>query len=213
MLTDVIVTWLRSQSAFGLRAFVFTAVDSASFQWHDFCLAGHNIARECKSFSGSFFLDFCHRSCAFRDVIGQTMPCDLTWLHLNPINPLNVGQIVNNQTRGVFSAYKWQKRESERERARVPCMRHVCLCCSESGMPTRLTCCHLSLSQFVHEMINVMCCVFRTPLPLKTHTHVEVASNVEYQEIDIPQEWPVRVTRLLPNVFYQPRPHSHSGRP
>ena len=41
-----------------------------------------------------------YRSCAYRDVIGHHLSCDPTWLSTNPINPLSIGQFVNNHTRG-----------------------------------------------------------------------------------------------------------------
>ena len=48
-----------------------------------------------------YVIVFSHRSCAYRDVVGQTLSCDLTWLSTNPINPLCVGQFVNNHTGGM----------------------------------------------------------------------------------------------------------------
>eukprot|EP00731_Ephydatia_muelleri_P018222 Em0011g262a len=39
------------------------------------------------------------KSCAFRDVVGPFMSCDITWLKTKRINPLAIGQWVNNHTR------------------------------------------------------------------------------------------------------------------
>ena len=33
------------------------------------------------------------------------MSCDVTWLTDFPSNPLAVGQIVNNHTRGIYTVY------------------------------------------------------------------------------------------------------------
>ncbi|XP_064632865.1 SET domain-containing protein 9-like [Lineus longissimus] len=41
-----------------------------------------------------------YRSCSNRDRIGPYMLCDHTWLTENTINPMAVGQYVNNQTSG-----------------------------------------------------------------------------------------------------------------
>ncbi|XP_064386016.1 SET domain-containing protein 9-like [Halichondria panicea] len=39
-----------------------------------------------------------YKSCAYRDVIGPHMSCDLTWLLHTPLNPLSIGQMVNNHS-------------------------------------------------------------------------------------------------------------------
>lgn len=42
------------------------------------------------------------KSCAARDRFGWEMPCcDKSWLTATPVNPLNVGQYVNNEDGGV----------------------------------------------------------------------------------------------------------------
>lgn len=71
------------------------------------------------------------KSCSYRDTINERLSCDQSWLSTNPINPLAIGQFVNNHTR---------------------------------------TC----------------------------------TANVEYVEITIPADFPVRWRRFLPNVHYSP---------
>ncbi len=46
----------------------------------------------------SSFIVYTCRSCAYRDVIGPHMSCDLTWLLHTPLNPLSIGQMVNNHS-------------------------------------------------------------------------------------------------------------------
>ena len=44
---------------------------------------------------------FLCRSCAYRDAINQRLSCDPSWLSpTKAINPLAIGQFVNNHTRG-----------------------------------------------------------------------------------------------------------------
>lgn len=62
------------------------------------CIDGIHIDGKNKGLSKLIY-----RSCAFRDVIGRFMSCDLTWLTLRPINPLAVGQLVNNATRDIHA--------------------------------------------------------------------------------------------------------------
>lgn len=45
------------------------------------------------------------RSCAYRDTVSERLSCDVSWLSTNPINPLSIGQFVNNQTRGNSSEW------------------------------------------------------------------------------------------------------------
>ncbi|XP_019852882.1 PREDICTED: SET domain-containing protein 9-like isoform X2 [Amphimedon queenslandica] len=43
-----------------------------------------------------------YRSCAFRDVNSSSqLTSDLSWLSLQPLNPLSIGQLVNNQSREI----------------------------------------------------------------------------------------------------------------
>ena len=42
------------------------------------------------------------RSCVGRERVGETYTSDLTWMSLYPTNPLNVGQYVNNHTKGEW---------------------------------------------------------------------------------------------------------------
>ena len=66
-----------------------------------FCMCMTYIFEGTKCLLYSLFFLVC-RSCAFRDVIGHSMSCDVSWLSTNPINPLSVGQFVNNHTRGSY---------------------------------------------------------------------------------------------------------------
>ena len=56
---------------------------------------------------------FC-RSCALRDTVGSMIASDLTWMSLTPSNPLSVGQIVNNETRGTMHSHATWKDHSAR---------------------------------------------------------------------------------------------------
>lgn len=58
------------------------------------CLDGILVDGKNRGISMAIF-----KSCAFRDVIGRFMSCDVTWLTTKGINPLAVGQWVNNHTR------------------------------------------------------------------------------------------------------------------
>ncbi|XP_020607528.1 SET domain-containing protein 9-like [Orbicella faveolata] len=50
-----------------------------------------------------------YRSNARRDQIGPYLPCDTTWLGDEPVNPLAVGQYVNNRTRNVPANVAYQE--------------------------------------------------------------------------------------------------------
>ena len=53
---------------------------------------------------------FCFsRSNARRDQIGPYLPCDTTWLGNEPLNPLAVGQYVNNRTKNVPANVAYQE--------------------------------------------------------------------------------------------------------
>lgn len=48
------------------------------------------------------------RSCAYRDTINQSLCCDMSWLSTtSTINPLAVGQLINNHTRGSSCYNSW----------------------------------------------------------------------------------------------------------
>ena len=47
-----------------------------------------------------YYNTFMIRSCAYRDTVDQQLSCDLSWLSGSPVNPLAVGQFVNNRTKG-----------------------------------------------------------------------------------------------------------------
>lgn len=49
------------------------------------------------------------RSNARRDQIGPYLPCDTTWLGDEPLNPLAVGQYVNNRTKNVPANVAYQE--------------------------------------------------------------------------------------------------------
>lgn len=49
------------------------------------------------------------RSNAQRDQIGPYLPCDTTWLGDEPLNPLAVGQYVNNRTKNVPANVAYQE--------------------------------------------------------------------------------------------------------
>ena len=46
-----------------------------------------------------YLSSFSYRSCSQRDRIGPYESCDSTWLTPFPVNPLAVGQYVNNQSK------------------------------------------------------------------------------------------------------------------
>ncbi|CAM1154281.1 SETD9 (predicted) [Pycnogonum litorale] len=50
-----------------------------------------------------------YRSCSYRDRIGAYMTSDLSWLTSNRINPLAIGQYVNNQCPGFPSNVTYQE--------------------------------------------------------------------------------------------------------
>ncbi|KAK3887206.1 hypothetical protein Pcinc_008685 [Petrolisthes cinctipes] len=52
---------------------------------------------------------FLYKSCCGRDRIGMMPSADDTWLTDHPINPLNVGQYVNNQSSGCPSNVVYQE--------------------------------------------------------------------------------------------------------
>ena len=53
---------------------------------------------------------FClSRSNSRRDQIGPYLPCDTTWLEDEPLNPLAVGQYVNNRTKNVPANVAYQE--------------------------------------------------------------------------------------------------------
>lgn len=41
---------------------------------------------------------YIYKSCAYRDKIGNYLCADLSWLSDSPVNPLNIGQYINNQS-------------------------------------------------------------------------------------------------------------------
>ena len=137
-----------------------------------------------KWFPYTFFLHFRYRSCAFRDVIGQTMPCDLTWLHLKPVNPLNVGQTVNNQTRGMFSVCGRQDRES------CVC---VCVCtrtcvCAAMWVECQyvwLAVVCLCLSLCTKWLMQCAVCLAHPSLSKHTHTHARRSDG----QRGVPRDW------------------------
>ena len=43
------------------------------------------------------------RSCGHRDRVGPYFTCDLSWLTSHPLNPMAVGQYVNNHNTGGLS--------------------------------------------------------------------------------------------------------------
>ncbi len=49
------------------------------------------------------------RSNSRRDQIGPYLPCDPTWLGDEPLNPLAVGQYVNNRTKNVPANVAYQE--------------------------------------------------------------------------------------------------------
>ncbi|XP_041359872.1 SET domain-containing protein 9-like isoform X2 [Gigantopelta aegis] len=58
------------------------------------CIDGFHIDGNDKNLS-----KFLYRSCSQRDRIGPYETCDVTWLTPHPVNPLAVGQYVNNQSK------------------------------------------------------------------------------------------------------------------
>ncbi|KAL9951881.1 hypothetical protein ACROYT_G044621 [Oculina patagonica] len=50
-----------------------------------------------------------YRSNSRRDQIGPYLPCDTTWLGDEPLNPLAVGQYVNNRTKNVPANVAYQE--------------------------------------------------------------------------------------------------------
>ena len=62
----------------------------------DFCM----VFNLCFSPEISFFYMMFFRSCHGRDRVGPYSLCDNTWLTDWPINPLSVGQYVNNHNKG-----------------------------------------------------------------------------------------------------------------
>jgi len=45
-----------------------------------------------------------YRSCAGRDKVNGEYQCDVTWLTEKPVNPLAIGQFVNNQSPGTLES-------------------------------------------------------------------------------------------------------------
>jgi hypothetical protein len=44
-----------------------------------------------------------YKSCALRDTVNCQLTCDITWLTLtSPLNPLSIGQLINNHTREII---------------------------------------------------------------------------------------------------------------
>lgn len=49
------------------------------------------------------------KSCTGRDQIGMVRVADTSWLTLRSVNPLNIGQIVNNETRDLMANVQYQE--------------------------------------------------------------------------------------------------------
>ncbi|KAL3869853.1 hypothetical protein ACJMK2_042481 [Sinanodonta woodiana] len=52
---------------------------------------------------------FVYNSCAQRDRMGPYMTCDISWLTPHPVNPLAVGQYVNNQSKKFAANVVYQE--------------------------------------------------------------------------------------------------------
>ncbi|TRY88138.1 hypothetical protein DNTS_029447 [Danionella cerebrum] len=98
-----------------------------------------------------------YRSCSGRDRFGPLHLCDATWLTPHPLNPLAVGQYINNCSNGLLDLIS-------------PGLKQLTLQCLQGG--------HL---------------MFFT----------ERAANVCYQELDVPEEFPLELRQFLPNVNYR----------
>ncbi|CAB3380622.1 Hypothetical predicted protein [Cloeon dipterum] len=79
------------------------------------------------------------KSCAGRDRMGPREVADISWLTKNPINPLNVGQYVNNHTKDYPSNVAYQEVElsqglSHETRSMMPYVNYS----GGRGLPNRI---------------------------------------------------------------------------
>ena len=61
------------------------------------CIDGLHVDGKDRGLSKSVY-----KSCVYRDAYGFYPAADLSWLTLNPCNPLSIGQYVNNQSPGEY---------------------------------------------------------------------------------------------------------------
>lgn len=116
------------------------------------------------------------RSCSHRDKIGWQFISDMSWLTPHPINPLAIGQYVNNHTPGT---------------EQPPVIYHF-------------TCAEFTNLDFFMIPRTFLWIIMPCDFSDKHHSRffTDNPANVCYQEFDFPETFPMQLHQFIPNISF-----------